>query len=43
MDRFKVRLVAKGIKQHHDIDYDDTYSPMIKPTTIRVVLSLDVM
>jgi hypothetical protein len=43
MDRFKARLMAKGFKQRHGIDYDDTYSPVIKPTTIHVVLSLVVM
>jgi hypothetical protein len=43
VDRFKARLMAKGFKQHHSVDYDDTYSPMIKSTTIRVVLSLAVM
>jgi histone deacetylase 1/2 len=43
VDRFKAHLVAKGFKQRHGVDYDDTYSPMIKPSTIRVVLSLAVM
>jgi histone deacetylase 1/2 len=43
VDRFKARLVVKGFKQHHSVDYDDTYSPVIKPTTIRVVLSLAMM
>jgi histone deacetylase 1/2 len=43
VDRFKARLVAKGFHQRHDIDYDDTYSLVIKPTTIRVILSLVVM
>jgi hypothetical protein len=40
IDWYKARLVAKGFKQRYEIDYEDTFSPVVKAATIRLVLSL---
>ena len=39
---YKARLVAKGFKQRFGIHYEDTFSPVVKVATIRLVLSISV-
>ncbi|GJU50218.1 ribonuclease H-like domain-containing protein [Tanacetum coccineum] len=42
LSRYKARLVVNGRSQQQGIDCDETFSPVIKPATIRIVLSLAV-
>lgn len=38
--RFKARLVARGFSQQHGVDFDETYSPVLRYKTLRILLSL---
>ena len=40
VNRYKARLVAKGFTQSYGIDYEETFAPMAKLNSVRVILSL---
>lgn len=39
-DTFKARLVACGYSQQHGIDYNDTFSPVVRHSTMRMLFAL---
>ena len=39
-DKFKARLVVKGFRQKEGLDYLDTYSPVTRITSIRMLISI---
>nr|GEW55576.1 ribonuclease H-like domain-containing protein [Tanacetum cinerariifolium] len=40
LSRYKARLVANGSSQQLGVDFDETFSLVVKPATVRTVLSL---
>jgi histone deacetylase 1/2 len=40
VNRYKARLVAKGFHQVQGFDFSETFSPVVKPVTVRIILTL---
>lgn len=40
INKYKTHLVAKGFNQQFGCDYSETFAPVVKPVTIRIILTL---
>ncbi|VVA32593.1 Hypothetical predicted protein, partial [Prunus dulcis] len=40
ISRYKARLVAQGFSQEAGFDYEETFSPVVRHATVRIILSL---
>lgn len=40
IEKYKARLVVKGYKQKHGVDYDEVFAPVARMETIRLIISL---
>ena len=40
VEKYKARFVAKGYAQKEGIDYEETFAPVVRYTSIRTVISL---
>lgn len=40
INKYKARLVAEGFHQQQGLDYTETFSPIAKPVTIRLLLTM---
>ena len=42
VERYKARLVAQGYAQRYGLDYDETFCPVVRQESLRVLIALSV-
>jgi len=40
IDRYKARLVVLGNKQQFGLDYEETFAPVAKMTTVKTIIAI---
>ncbi|RDX94309.1 hypothetical protein CR513_23320, partial [Mucuna pruriens] len=40
VEKYKARLIAKGYKQQHEVDYDEMFASIVRMKTIHLLISL---
>jgi hypothetical protein len=40
VDRYKARLVARGFTQEYDADYEETFAPIARLSSVRALLAI---